>query len=131
MGVEMEVYCGTCRPEVFEIDLDSYGKPIPTGATDDQMSEAYKLLRDTMTDANFANDGFRNEDAVNGCIALHVMGYDAVAWFDTFCEEQKQVYDRWFETDLNKFMEHVERVGKYLSKWGPEGSEGNALDYSI
>ena len=127
----MEVYCGTKVAEVFEINLDYYDEPIPTCATDDQINKAYKLLRDTMSDQRFANDGYRNNCAVNACIALHVMGYNAVVWFENFCEDQKTKRNRWYATDLNKFMEHVERVGKYLSKWGPIGNEGNALNYTI
>jgi hypothetical protein len=128
----MTVCCGTYRAEEFEIDLDSYVKPKPTDASLDELDKAYDLLKKTMGNSTFANDGNRNNSAVNGCIALHVMGYDAVAWFNAFCEDQKINHlKRWYLVDLDLFMEHVERVGKYLSKWGPEGNEGAALNYTV
>ena len=131
MSVPMEVFCGTKKAEAFEIDLDSYDRFISSEATDEQMSEAFQLLRDTMSDSSFADDGNRNNSAVNACIALHVMGYDAYAWLENFCAEQGKIHNRWFQSDLDKFMEHVDRVTPYLSGWGPQGDEGNALKYAI
>ena len=128
---KMECYCGTKCAEIFEIELDDYSALYETSATDEQMSEAFKLLRDTMTDVHFADDHYRNNSAVNACIALHVMGYDAEGWFENFCAEQGKDTEHWYLSDLDSFMTHVERVCGYLSKWGPRGNEGNALNYSI
>lgn len=130
MGVKMEVICGTKSPEQFEFDLDDYGKRTEFVGPEDYKT-AYDLLRITMNDETFADDGCRNEDAVNSCIALHVLGYDAKTWFENFCNEQANEHMRWFDSDLVKYMEHVERVAKYLHRWGPDGNRANALGYII
>lgn len=127
----IKVKCGTHIPNEIEIDLDLYGKKIPVTATEEEAAEALELFKDTLDDITFAADHHRNEDAVNGCIALHVLGYDAIAWFDNFCEEQKKDWDQWYIADLNKFLEHVDRVGAYLDSWGPEGREADALLYAL
>ena len=129
--MKFEVRCGTRNPAELSIDTDDYGTCNLTKVDDQARAAAAKLLHDTMNDEDFADDGHRNHDAVNGCIALHVLGYNALEWFESFCEEQKKNYDQWFESDLNKFIEHVERVSEYLDSWGPEGYEFLALDYAI
>lgn len=127
----MEVFCGTHNAERFDIVLDKYASRKPNEASTVEQQKAFDLLHSTMFDDTFADDGCRNEDAVNACIALHVLGYDAGQWFENFCNEQKRNEERWFPTDLSFFMNHVERVCKYLYRWGPKGNEGNALNYSI
>lgn len=129
--MKFEVTCGTRRPDTFWVDLDAYGKYVPTNADAEIHSRAFNLLVSTMNDVSFADDGHRNNDAVNGCIALHVMGYDAASWFYNFCKEQSENLPRWFPSDLDNFMEHVERVAPYLSSWGPSGKESLALNYII
>ncbi len=131
MGVKMQIECGTRGVAKFEIDLDDYDTQVKTNVDPVERKKAFDLLRATMNDYNFANDGYRNDDAVNGCIALHVLGYDAETWFENFCAEQCKYRDRWFATDLDRFMEHVERVAKYLSKWGPDDDRGAALGYVL
>lgn len=143
MGLKMEITCGTRSPRQFEIDLDEYGFRKPDlkmiGVTPEEHKRAFDLLRTTMNDTTFADDHFRNDDAVNGCIALHVLGYDAEDWFAAFCEEQKNNAEQWFASDLIKFMEHVDRIcgcgyeydTNYLLRWGPEGDRGAALGYAI
>lgn len=130
--MKFDAFCGTYNAAYIEIDTDLYGTVKPTGADDDEREHAMKLLMKTMDDETFADDHERNEDAVNGCIALHVLGYDALAWFENFVEDMKANHSKlWFLSDLDKFIEHVQRVSAYLDKWGPDGKEGRALDFAI
>ena len=131
MRMKMTIDCGTCHHKEFTIDLDDYGTRANLNIDPRDEDAAFELLRVTMDDVSFADDGCRNEDAVNGCIALHVLGYDAEAWFENFCAEQGTNRTQWFQSDLDKFMEHVERIAKYLYRWGPKGEEAKALGYSI
>ena len=126
----MEIECGTKVPEKFEIDLDRYDNRYGSVSPEDH-KRAYDLLRKTMNDWSFAEDGNRNTCAVNGCIALFVLGYDPETWFENFCDEQEDKTHRWFASDLWKFMEHVKRVNPYVYKWGPAGNEARALDFAI
>ena len=128
--IEMTVYCGTRTPIEFKIDVDSYAEAVPTNVDKAAWRKAVDLLKCTMFDDTFADDGCRNEDAVDSCIALHVLGFDPEIWFENFFNANNKD-GKFFETDISKFMEHVERVNHYVSKWGPEGNEGAALDYAI
>lgn len=132
MGTSIEVCCGTRRSEIFSIDLDSYaGKAKHNGVVNAASQQAaLEMLKDIM-DQYFAKDHYRNRSAVNSCIALHVLGYDALEWLKAFCAEQEAVDGRWFNSDLDKFMEHVECVVPYLEKWGPEGHVANALGFAL
>ena len=138
MDMKMEVTCGTRRLTKFEVDLDDCGFRRDRSHVDDRDIEAaFDLLRETMDDLLFADDGCRNKCAVNGCIALHVLGYNPARWFRNFFD----IYNadmKFFNSDKGKFMEHVHRVcgddsysTNYLLRWGPEGDEGKALGYSI
>ena len=131
MKEKLKVSNGTRHVEYEEFDLDRYGKAVPTDADDFTWRKAFRLLEATMDDPTFADDGHRNNDAVNGCIALHVMGYEAEAWFENWCAEQRLSKTKWFEEDLDKFMEQVERVAPYLMKWGPRTEESQALTFII
>lgn len=138
MGVKMEIECGTMKLTKFEIDLDDYGTNTCGTKNPVKRKQAYDLLRDTMNDETFIDDHCRNEDAVNSCIALHVMGYYPPEWFENFLEYNDE---KFFDCDIEKFLDHVYRVcghGKehrfdpnYLLRWGPEGHEENALNYTI
>ena len=129
MAELMKVTCGTMKRTEIEFDLDKYGECIDNGATDDEKKCARSLLYYTMNDNKFIDDGYRNNDAVNGCIALHVMGYDPVEWFDNFFEDKEDGV--FYHCDVEAFADHVERVSKYLHRWGPKGKEGIALDYRL
>lgn len=128
--IEMTVYCGTFKPTKIEINVDEYGESVPTSINEETQQKAIDLLKDTMFDRTFADDGCRNEDAVNACIALHVLGFDPEVWFENFFDVNNKD-GKFFNTDIIKFMEHVERVNHYVGKWGPEGNEDAALDYAI
>lgn len=126
----MKVYCGTNRPVDFEIDIEDYGSLVPTDADAVIRDKAITLLQSTMFDDTFADDGCRNDDAVNACIALHVLGFDPEVWFENFFAVNNKD-GKFFETDINKFMEHVERVNHYVGIWGPVGSESDALAFAL
>lgn len=129
-SMKVEVTCGTQHFEKIKFDIEEYGIRSQTSANDDQVKRAVVLLTDTMDDLSFIDDGCRNEDAVNSCIALHMLGFDPVEWFNNWFDTHNK-NSKFYSTDIDKFMEHVERVCKYLSKWGPEGREGFAFNYVI
>lgn len=124
--------CGTKEVKTIEVMLADYGVKHKRVLFEDHEKKARKLLEDTMDDISFINDGCRNEDAVNSCIALHVLGYWPEEWFENFfADEEKVGMETFFSTDVDTFMEHVERMCKYVEKWGPEGQEHLALDYAL
>lgn len=125
----IKVINGTRSPMIEQLDLDQHGKAVPTNADDKTWRVAFDLFKETVDDVTFASGGHRNDDAVNGCIALHVMGYDCYSWFENYCASQKD--SKFYRDDLDKFMEHVERVAPYVETWGPSGNESAALGYSI
>lgn len=127
--MNITINCGTNARFEEVIDLDDFGTKHDVNSSQHEIAIAYDMLSDLMNDKNFAEDHHRNFCAVNGCIALHVLGYNAKEWFDNWCGGQ--VHGRFWRSDLDKFMEHVERVYPYLGGWGPEGNEGNALNYAI
>lgn len=127
MTIIMEVECGTRNIEKFMVDLDKYGE-CDCKVDPRQHKEAYDLLRRTIDDHTFISDGHRNDDAVNGCIALHVMGYDPQAWFNDFFAANE---DKFWDRDIEKFEDHVERVCDYIDVWGPDGHEEQALLYAL
>lgn len=129
METKFIITCGTYSPQKFEVDLDEFGVRHKVASTDEQKKEAFNLLVKTMDDITFASSGHRNDDAVNTVIALHVLGYVAHDWLESFCDEQP--LERWWVTDLQKFMDHVDRVDRYVRDWGPDGDEGNALLYAL
>lgn len=128
IDTNIKITCGTFIADEIDFDIDCICKPIPTGADEKQQKRALALLVDTMDDMTFADDGCRNDDAVNGCIALHVLGYDPELWFYGFFDRYGKAFHN---CDISKFKDHVNRVSRYLSKWGPEGDEGRALDYAL
>ena len=130
--VEIKVCFGTKQQWIGEIDIDEYDDaPDETEVTDEDMSEAYQMLRDVLTSGDcFASNGRRNDQAVNACIALHVMGYDPYPWFANLFDDP-YIHKLFYESDIRKFMEHVERIAPYMYKWGPVGNEGNALKYAL
>ncbi len=131
MTLMMEIECGTYQAQKFEIDLDSYAQLRPVNVDSKDHKAAYDLLRDTLNDITFADDGCRNEDAVNSLIALHVLGYDVETWMANFLDDMESRTALFHLCDISRFEEHVDRVLPYLEKWGPEGHEADALGYAI
>ena len=123
------VTCGTDNLDTFEVNLEDFGSCREVASTEDEKKEAFNLLVKTMNDETFADDGHRNDDAVNTVIALHVLGYNANKWLHRFCAAQPD--GRFWPSDLRKFLEHVERVDLYVRDWGPDGDEGHALLYAL
>lgn len=127
-----DIFCGTRAPEQFDIHLDDYCERNKNSATEEDIELALKLFKNTIDNIDFAEDGHRNNDAVNCCIALHVLGYNPLIWFNTFFKEDEVREDnRFFICDATIFMEHVKRITPYVYKWGPKGNEGNALAFAL
>lgn len=134
----MEVEFGTkdCGKVLFEID--DYGTGITVDSTLEERKKAYDLLREEMNDETFIDDHYRNHNAVNCCIALHVLGYEPYEWFENFFSDSS-IHDKFFDCDIDKFAEHIARVcgvgnlydTNYLHRWGPKGDEGAALGYVL
>ena len=128
--MEMVVECGTRFPSILKFDTDDFVEASINGASVEERQVAYELLHDTMNDITFIDDGCRNEDAVNSCIALHVLGYNPIEWFKEFFKQHNKDY-KFSSIDVWKFEEHVNRVCKYIHRWGPTGYEGRALHFVI
>lgn len=135
--VYMSFRFGTKDQERLIVDLNDYGTMSePLDPDSDEYKKAYDILHDTMDDVTFADDGCRNDDAVNSCIALHVLGYDPVRWFEKFFADD-YVGQCFYKYDIKKFMEHVYRIcgtysgTNYPMQWGPRGNRSAALDYVI
>jgi len=126
----IDAHCGTQKCQSFKIEVDDYGKPIPTNANEEEIKRAIDLLEETLCDCSFADDGHRNNDAVNSCIALHVLGHDPIVWFENFFDFNNKDH-KFFNRDISLFMEHVQRVNGYLDQWGPEDNEGRALKFVL
>ena len=125
------VCCGTYRADSFTLDIHdpdaAYAGGVKSLAW--EKDEALETLRHELSAGKkFAAAGNRNNQAVNTCIALHVLGYNPIIWFKNFFKEEK---DRFYSNDIESFMEHVGRVCDYLDTWGPVGNEGDALQYCI
>lgn len=114
------------------IMLDEYGDRLrKSNLSIEDEKEALDLLEYVLTEGKwFANDGHRNNFAVDSCIALHVLGYDPEEWFANLFAEPDIKY-MFYQADIDEFMEHVERVAPYLGTWGPPGKEYRALDFKI
>jgi hypothetical protein len=134
----MTVEFGTDDYGEVTFSLDDFAKYNSVSSSFEEKAKAYNLLYKTMNDETFIDDGHRNDDAVNCCIALHVLGYDPCEWFDNFFEDH-DINVKFFGCDIEKFMDHVHRVcgygpayfTNYLFRWGPVGDEGAALGYAI
>ena len=130
--MKLSIYVGTRGPaRRIEIDTDKYGERFPVGASEHDMRIAATELENLLNQGGqFIADHHRNHDAVNGCIALHVLGYDPEPWFEKFFEDPN--VGRLFRSrDVVRFLEHVERVSGYVGSWGPKGNESLALEYMV
>lgn len=127
----MDINVGTVNAVPMTIDLDQYCERKIVEADKENVENALRLLSNVLNERSlFANTGNRNYGAVNGCIALHVLGYDPVAWFNGFFVDP-EINKLFHSIDMDLFMEHVERVDDYLDRWGPKGLEYKALDYAL
>lgn len=133
----MEVEFGTKEYGKVLFEVDDYDIAITVGSSNGEKIRAYNILRVTMNDPTFIGDGHRNDDAVNSCIALHVLGFDPIAWFKNFFDDSS-IESLFYHCDIVEFMDHVNRIcgaaapyQNYLYRWGPAGDEGAALGYVI
>ena len=134
----MEVEFGTQTYGKVSFEIDDYGTAVTVRSSVEEKKKAYDLLRKTMNNDTFIDDHYRNNDAVNSCIALHVLGYDPPEWFDNFFDDPN-IRVKFFDCDIERFMDHVHRVcgygnyyhTNYLYCWGPIDNEGAALGFAI
>ena len=134
----MDIKFGTKSYGEALFEVDDYGTAKTVGSSAEEKAKAYDLLHKTMNNDTFIDDHYRNNDAVNSCIALHVLGYDPCEWFDNFFDD-RTIEDMFFNCDIEKFMDHVHRIcgygseyyTNYLFRWGPAGDRGAALGYAI
>lgn len=112
--------------DVIEQPLSMDLKPKGTSASDSQINMALGMIAAMCKDPRLGQTGRRNDDAVDLCIAVHVLGYDAEEWIPEMLANH-----RIDPFDYTEFLGHVERVTEYLDSWGPVGNEGDALDKRI
>lgn len=125
----IEVECGTALLKDVSFKVSDYGKFDATSASVVAQSMALSLLMSTMDDPDFADDGCRNNGAVNLSIALHVLGCESPEkWLREFFKAHE---DQFHIMDMDLMIEHMQRVGDYLWKWGPVGDEGSAIKYIL
>ncbi len=119
-----------------------YIKRFPQGVAKDRaekaggytVPQARSLLVSTLMDNTFATPGRRNDDAVNVCIALYGLGFDATddpdaehgiwCWVRDYLAEDCRMQS----AQINAFLKHVERVIPYVENWW---RSGKFLDYTI
>lgn len=126
--MNIKVRCGTRDCCDIVIDVTEYAPLLSVGAGQEDKLDALGILRQEIDTPRFAAPGYRNNQAVNCSIALHVLGYNPETWFENFFEEFGLMFK---EQDVSAFMEHLDRVCPYLSTWGPAGSEEYALAYAL
>lgn len=125
----IEVECGTALLKDISFKVSDYGKFGATSASETAQDLALTLVKTTMDDPDFADDGCRNNGAVNLSIGLHVLGCKSPEkWLRDFFE----AHGNQFRTiDMDLMIEHMQRVGDYLWTWGPVGDEGAAFRYML
>lgn len=125
----IEVECGTALLKDISFKVSDYGHFIGTGASETAQNLALTLIKTTMDDPDFADDGCRNNGAVNLSIGLHVLGCQSPEkWLRDFFEAHGEQFHT---MDMDLMIEHMQRVGDYLLKWGPIGDEGAAFRYML
>jgi len=101
-----------------------------TTASRDDIVDAIEMLDKLLDDRALGSDGRRNDDAVNLCIALHVLG---VSTPFRWCQHVIK-YHKVMVSSISKWMafaEHIIRVEKYLDSWGPADNMGRAMMFVI
>lgn len=130
MEAVIKAYLGS-NPQAFKVDPDDYGIRKPRESTSlHDLGIACEMLEHVLcTGIDFAASGHRNDQAVNACIALHVMGYDPEEWLGNFLDDHGwRLASRYA---CFAFMNHVRRIAPYCEKWGPEKEEHEALNFAI
>jgi hypothetical protein len=122
IGCGKYAYEADDKLESLSMDCEFKG----TSANSAEQSEAFNILQDLMADAEFGNEGRRNNDAVNFSIALHVLGYDPQEWFENLNDTVDFTPEDYFG-----MREHLQRIADYLEAWGPAEDKGAALKKAI
>lgn len=86
-------------------------------------------LKFLLADFRFGRPGRRNDDGVNLCIALYVLGVEA-ADMEDWLEDLDRVVD-FDDRDYNALMEKVRVVKDYLHGWGPDGHRDEAINFMV
>lgn len=126
--MSIKVRCGTRTCYDIIIDVESYAPLLSAGVDQEDKLTALGILKQEMDTPRFAASGYRNNQAVNCGIALHVLGYDPETWFENFFEEFGSMFE---PLDISAFEEHLDRICPYLDSWGPAGSEEYAFAYTL
>lgn len=106
---------------------DDYMNVSPEDMEGDSWKLAKEIFDDYAEDEGAFEAGRRNDDAVDLCIALHVLGErDVIGTIkDAMMAGGADQEDRILAMDA------VRRVAPYLDGWGPKGNEGMATHYCI
>ena len=115
--------CGKVTDKLDTLDLGC--EFMGTDANSMQQTKAFAVLQDLVNDPAFGSDGRRNDDAVNLSIALWVLGYDPLVWFDALDDEVD------LGDDYSYMKEHMDRVHDYIDVWGPGWNKAKALEKLI
>lgn len=126
--MNIKVRCGTKTAYDIDIDVAGYAPLLSVAADQEDKLNALDILKKEMDTPRFAASGYRNDQAVNCSIALHVLGYNPVTWFEGFFAEFGSMFQ---PSDVSAFEEHLDRVYPYLDTWGPAGSEEYAFAYTL
>lgn len=116
--------CGTVKDKLADIDLAC--EFLGTDADSLAQTKAFAVIQDLTNDPGFGTMGRRNDDAVNFSIAIHVLGYDPIEWFEALDDVVN--FD---PMDYSEMKDHLDRVHEYLDYWGPDGDKAKALDKLI
>lgn len=126
--MNIKVRCGTKTECDIDIDVADYAPLLSAGVSQEDKLNALDILKNEMDTPRFAARGYRNNQAVNCSIALHVLGYNPETWFEEFFTEFASIFQ---PLDVSAFKEHLDRIYPYLDVWGPAGSEEYAFAYTL
>lgn len=115
----------TGKTVIERISLDEYITK-KTNATDEDKETALEMLNNILSYPLMGVSGRRNDDAVNLCIVARVLGIP----FDSLWGIIERIHCITLSNIL-QLREHFDRVIPYAESWGPDGDEGNALDYRL
>ena len=87
-----------------------------SGLSEDDKQDAVGLVLDVLNHDHFMESGYRNDQAVNLCIGLHVLGFDVEEWLNRFFLGKEG------DEDVDMFLDHCHRVIPYLEGWGERGT---------
>lgn len=104
--------------------VEGYREPIERY----EVERALGLLCGILSESEFMEPGWRNDQAVNISIALHVLGFNPSKWLEIFLNKTPFGYNT---NDWEIFQDHLNRIEEYLFFWGPQGLEEQAFDFCV